>query len=604
MPDINFDERVNTSAFITITNIDDLVAYAGKNTTIFLQDEKQHSCFVYKMSGYTTNNGTIFDATGKGSGYWVRQFSRSEGINPCWWGAKGDGTTDDLPALNATVAYALANKLDIQFPSGIFRVTDTWIVGYKFIGESDMNIANYTSGATYSSTERIKARNSERVSIRGNGNTVIWGDFTSSGGLKAIVYYGILSGGQSVKLMQEGVKGFNNLTIAGQEAISGGVYTTTGLPNASNNQIGICAHSSVRFMATNITPIGMKIGIFGHSLYQSYIANIKSAFCKWGAFFLDHAVTRISDYMADHCTEGLFIQGSPMIVVNPWFNVCNVGLRISGTTELSDNFTSENVTIENCYCEEAGATTTGAQIIIGDTVTEDISNLTTAITFKGLVGSAGAGNYLMQLGNVGRVTVEGANTSNNPAVHSLFERASLVVRNSATKWNMDGPGRIYNDNEQGIIASYKSDVSVGGSEADIYTTTLGATVMATNENRLRAEYEGNFVTIGTEAVQLKAYFAGSLLWDSGAVTLPSGTMSWKVVVDIVRYSTTTIRATTTLITSSNQSFNYCSYIQVTGLGTALLGSNIIKLTGTSTGTGSSVGDIVGRMGDIVFTPYL
>jgi hypothetical protein len=594
-----------SSGVIVVTTVSQLSSYSGTSTLIFLSDAKRGGYFNYRSTGYTTNDGVAFSATGKGGGHWVRYFEPGDGVNPYWFGAVGDGSTDDLAALNSTVTYALTNKLDIAFPSGVFRVTDTWIVGFKFIGESEMNIPSYTSGATYSSTERVKARTSERITIRGSGNTVIWGDFTSASGLKAIVYYGILSGGQSTKLLQEGSRGFDGITIAAQEAIVAGSYTNTGLPNASNNQIGICAHSSVRFRATNITVIGMKVGMFGHSLYQSDISNVKALFCKFGSYFMDHAVTKISNYIGDHCTEGLYIQGSPMIVVNPWLNVCNVGLRISGETELSANYTSENVTIENIYCEEAGATTTGAQIIVGDTVTENNSNLTNTVVFKGMVGSAGTGNYMMLLGNVGKVTVEGCNTSNNPAVNSLFEHASLIVRNSATKWTMDGPARIYNDNEGGLIGSYRTDVIVGGStETDIFSSTVGATVMLTNENRLRAEYEGNFVSVGTEAMQLKTYFAGSSLWDSGAVVLPAGTTSWKVVVDIVRTNLGTIRATTTLITTNNTTFNYCTYTQVSGLTTALLGSNIIKITGTSTGTGSGVGDIVGRMGNLIFTPYL
>lgn len=602
MADVTFHQRL----FPTISSIDELVSYSGENIIMYVQNDKSGGFFIYKQTGYTVNGGTVFDATGKGSGYWVRQFNTKDGVSPFWFGAKGDGTTDDLASLNATVTYALANKLDISIPSGIFRITDTWIVGYKFIGEADMNLASYTSGATYSATERVKARNSERINIRGSSNTVIWGDFTSASGLKAIVYYGILSGGQSTKLLQEGNKGFDNITIAAKESIVSGAYTTTGLPNASNNQIGICAHSSVRFSVSNITLIGMKVGMFGHSLYQSYISNVKSTFCKWGAYLLDHAVTRISDYIGDHCTEGLYIQGSPMIVVNPWLNVCNVGLRISGETELSANFTSENVTIENIYCEEAGAITNGAQIIVGDTITEDTSNLTNSITFKGLVGSAGAGNYMMLLGNVGRVTIEGCNTSNNPAVNSLFERASLVVRNSVTKWNMDGLGRVYNDNEGGIIASYKSDSIVGGAETDIYSTTIGQTILSSNENRLRVEYEGQFVTNGTESVQLKAYFAGNVIWDSGSVVIsgsPSIITTWKVVVDIVRTSTVAVRCTTTFVTSSALGFNYGTYTSLTGLSSVLLSPITINLTGTSTGTGSGSGDIIGRMGNIVFTPY-
>lgn len=152
----------------------------------------------------------------------------------------------------------------------------------------------------------------------------------------------------------------------------------------------------------------------------------------------------------------------------------------------------------------------------------------------------------------------------------------------------------------GVIFDQFADSTVGGAEADIYTNTLIANVFGANGDKVTASYGGNFVTVGTEITQLKVYFAGTAIWDSTGVAPTTGTTSWNVEVKLIRVSSTAVRYTVTLNTTSASGFVYAVSGEITGL--TLSGTNILKITGASSGIGSGAGDIVGKMGYITFMP--
>ena len=141
-----------------------------------------------------------------------------------------------------------------------------------------------------------------------------------------------------------------------------------------------------------------------------------------------------------------------------------------------------------------------------------------------------------------------------------------------------------------------TDTTVGGSEADIYTITTIANTLATNGEKLTASYSGNFVTVGTELTQLKAYFGGTAIWDSTGVAPTTGTTSWNVKVELIRVSSTVVRYSVSLTTTGASGFVYQTTGELTGL--TLSGTNVLKITGTSSGVGSGSGDIVGKMGTV------
>lgn len=152
----------------------------------------------------------------------------------------------------------------------------------------------------------------------------------------------------------------------------------------------------------------------------------------------------------------------------------------------------------------------------------------------------------------------------------------------------------------GNTTDYFTDTSVGGAEADIYTKTLEASFLGANGDKVLASYSGNFVTVGTELTQLKVYFGGTAIWDSTGVAPTTGTTSWNVRTEVIRVSSTVVRYSVSLTTSGASGFVYQTTGELTGL--TLSNTNVIKVTGTSSGVGSGAGDIVGKMGYVQFSP--
>lgn len=145
-----------------------------------------------------------------------------------------------------------------------------------------------------------------------------------------------------------------------------------------------------------------------------------------------------------------------------------------------------------------------------------------------------------------------------------------------------------------VIFDHYADGSVGGAEADIFSNTLAAGLLAANGDKVVATYGGNFVTLGTETVQLKNYFGGTAIWDSTGIAVTTGTTSWGVRSEIIRVSSTVIRYNVRLTTTGASGFIYNTVGELTGL--TLSNTNVLKITGTSSGVGSGAGDIVGKMG--------
>lgn len=135
-------------------------------------------------------------------------------------------------------------------------------------------------------------------------------------------------------------------------------------------------------------------------------------------------------------------------------------------------------------------------------------------------------------------------------------------------------------------------------ETDLYSYTTPASLFDVNGHSVVARYGGIFVN-STSTKQLRAYFGGTLIFDSGALTISASSM-WTLEVHCIRVSSTVVRCSATLTTSGASLSSYASYLEVTGL--TLSGTNILKITGTAAAVGAATNDVVAKQALVEFKP--
>lgn len=136
-------------------------------------------------------------------------------------------------------------------------------------------------------------------------------------------------------------------------------------------------------------------------------------------------------------------------------------------------------------------------------------------------------------------------------------------------------------------------------ETTLYSDTLAAGQLATNGDKLAVEYGGVFVSSGTATRQVKIYFGGTAIFDSGALTL-SLSAAWTIYCSIIRVSGTVIRYMVSMTTEGAALAAYTATGELTGL--TLSNTNIVKITGQAAGVGAASADISARLGTIGYIP--
>ncbi len=152
----------------------------------------------------------------------------------------------------------------------------------------------------------------------------------------------------------------------------------------------------------------------------------------------------------------------------------------------------------------------------------------------------------------------------------------------------------------GSLFNHFTDAGNGTTvETDLYSDTIAAGQLATNGDKLGAAYGGVFVSSGTATREIRLYFAGTALFDTGALTL-SLSSAWTMYVEIIRVSASVVRYMISLTTQGAALAAYTAAGELTGL--TLANTAIIKVTGQAAGVGAASNDIVAKMGYVRFDP--
>jgi hypothetical protein len=154
----------------------------------------------------------------------------------------------------------------------------------------------------------------------------------------------------------------------------------------------------------------------------------------------------------------------------------------------------------------------------------------------------------------------------------------------------------------GAIFDYIADVQTthtDGTEDDLFSDSIPSSTLAFNAGKLRACYGLTVVSSATANRQIRVYFAGTAIFDSGSLVFASsGYVNIQVLIirvsaSVVRYS---ISATATGTTVSS----VVKVGELTGL--TLSAANTLKITGKASSTGAASGDIVAKLGTVEFLP--
>lgn len=117
--------QVITESSLNFPTYNDLRNFAGTNKSAFITGSGISGTFFYDATDTTSpdNGGTII-VSGNGR-RWKRQYDND--ISVLWFGAVGDGVTDDLAAFNAALS-AVGNNQTIQIPFGkTYKLSGSWV---------------------------------------------------------------------------------------------------------------------------------------------------------------------------------------------------------------------------------------------------------------------------------------------------------------------------------------------------------------------------------------------------------------------------------------------------------------------------------------------
>src|ERR1700719_1617388 len=134
-------------------------------------------------------------------------------------------------------------------------------------------------------------------------------------------------------------------------------------------------------------------------------------------------------------------------------------------------------------------------------------------------------------------------------------------------------------------------VHTNGTEDDLYSNTLAANLFANPGDVLYARYTLTYASTPTPTEQTRAYFAGNLVLDSGALTFASGGTAI-VEVEILCVSSTGVRVTAEYTASGITLQPIITYTPIGGL--TLTGTNVLKITGTPNGAGGVITAVQGK----------
>lgn len=190
--------------------------------------------------------------------------------------------------------------------------------------------------------------------------------------------------------------------------------------------------------------------------------------------------------------------------------------------------------------------------------------------------------------------------------HSQHADANDAIEALETKVGIDSSADTasidyrLNAIEARMLFDHYADVgNVGTGEDDLYSDTIAAGQLAANGDKIVAQYALAFVSSATATRRVRAYFGGTSVFDSGALTFGS-TGASDVWLTIIRESASVVRCIAEFVATGLTLQPIAIYTRVTGL--TLANTQVLKVTGEAAGVGAATDDVLCKLGYVEYKP--
>ncbi len=251
--------------------------------------------FVFDAYSVAADNGGTVIAPSQGDGRWIRQCELSS-LDIKWFGARGDGASNDHDAIQAAVDALPADGGEIYFPAGDFRCGSTVTVGIsgvrvrgegwfsshlRRLNDTNVPLLKFTAGQGSIQNMRFVEAN-ECINTGSLIELEVLSDFSISnvwtyGGYNALV----LDRADNIQLRGCTMEGSRGNLVYGYQAslllITGNTFFAMGLNEAlAPAAINLVKDSEYTFRPNSITIVGnyFNYGRYAHFIHAAEVVSL------------------------------------------------------------------------------------------------------------------------------------------------------------------------------------------------------------------------------------------------------------------------------------------------------------------------------------------